>query len=99
MYINYLNPTHSTAGVASITTTGTTNHGLSGRANQVLLCTTVSTAFYYFSFDNTSAFTAPCTNGAMFAPGNYPLLLNVNHPDQINVLGGATGYLYITEFV
>lgn len=94
MYINYLNPTHSDA--ASITNLNTTNHTLSGQANQILLCTTGP--FFYFSFDNTSAFTAPCTDN-MFCPGNYPLLLNVNHPPQINVLGEATGYLYITEFI
>ena len=92
--MEYLNPTHNKA--ASITNANTTNHTLSGQANQILLCTTGP--YFYYSFDHTSAMTAPCTV-EMFCPGNYPLLIPVNHPAQINVLAQGTGYLYITEFV
>lgn len=97
MALEYLNPVHSSA--ASITAAATTYHPLSGQAEQILLCTTASALYFYFTFDSTAALTAPCTASAMFCPGNYPLLINVNHPTYINLLGQGTGYLYITEFV
>ena len=93
--MEYLNPVHSSAG--SITNAGSTYHTLSGQAAQILLCTTGP--FFYFSFDTTGALTAPCTKTAMFCPGNYPLLVPVNHPVFINVIAEGTGYLSITEFV
>ena len=95
--MEYLNPVHSSA--ASITAAGSTYHTLSGQAAQILMCTTVATVYFYFSFDTTGALTAPCTKTAMFCPGNYPLLVPVNHPSFINVIAQGTGYLYITEFV
>ena len=97
MWINYLNPTHSSAAVTS--GTNSTYHTLSGQANQILMCTTSTGNHFYFSFDTTAALAAPCTNTAMLSPGNYPLLLNVNHPAFVNIQGATTGYVYITEFI
>ena len=94
--MEYLNPVHSNAaeldaGVAS------TYHTLTGQAQQIMFVTTGSIAFYA-NFDLTSAMAGQTTKMQRFS-GVNPEIINVNHPAGVNLLGDATGYVYIMEFV
>ena len=94
--MEYLNPVHSNcavldAGVAS------TYHTLSGQAQQIMFVSTGSIPFLV-SFDATGDLAAVTTQMQRFS-GVNPEIINVNHPEYVNVLGDATGYIYILEFV
>ena len=94
--MTYLNPVHSSA--IEVDAGGTsTVHTLSGQAQQIMFVTTGSIAFYV-SFDSTADLAALSTQMQRFS-GVNPEIINVNHPAYVNVLGDATGYIYILEFV
>jgi hypothetical protein len=92
--LDYLNPIMSSAAVTS--GTNSTYHTLSGQAEQILLCSTSTDNSFYFSFDSTDP--TLDTTGAFFCPGEYPLLIPCNHPTYVNILGAASGGVYITEY-
>lgn len=94
--MEYLNPVHSSA--AEIDAGGTsTYHTLTGQAQQIMFVTTGSIPFLV-SFDATGDLSAVSTRMQRFS-GVNPEIINVNHPTYVNILGEATGYVYIMEFV
>lgn len=96
MAMTYLNPVHSSA--IEVDALGTsTYHTLSGQAQQLLFVSTGSIAFY-INFETTSDMAAITTQMQRFS-GVNPEIINVNSPAFVNVLGEATGYIYIMEFV
>lgn len=94
--MEYLNPVHSSCAVVDAGA-ASTYHPLSGQANQIMFITTGSIAFYV-SFDSTADLAALTTQMQRFS-GINPEIINVNHPSYVNILGDATGYIYIMEFV
>lgn len=92
--MGYLNPV---MGVAVTSGTNTTAHALSGQASQIMLCSSSTANGFYFHFDSSGGLAAGDTGN--FCPGHYPLVINTNHPAYVYILGAASGYVYITEFV
>ena len=89
----WLNPVVSSA--AATSGTNATYHTLSGRAKQLLLCSNSSDNYFYYNCDTTGL----NTSASQRLPGDTPVLINVNYPSYITILGGDSGYVYITEFV
>jgi len=92
----YLNPYISSA--AATSGTDSTYHILSGQAQQILFCSNSSANPFYYDFDTTS-FTSLTASGTQKVAGNTPILINVNHPTYVAILGGTSGFVYITEFI
>jgi len=90
----HLNPQISSA--AEVKAAGSTYHILSGRAQQILLQSDSSGCYFFFDFDTTAITN---TSGTQRIAGDTPVIMNVNHPNYISILGGTTGYVYITEFI
>ena len=88
-----LNPTISSAAMTS--GTDSTYHYLSGQAQQILMCSNSSDNSFYYNFDTTSITVAQSQR----ITGNTPVILNVNHPTYVSLLGATSGYVYITEFI
>jgi len=78
--------------------TNSTYHILSGQAQQILFCSNSSANYFYYDFDTTS-FTSLTASGAQRITGDTPVLLNVDGPTYVALLGATSGYVYITEFI
>jgi len=89
----WLNPQVSSAAMTS--GTNATYHTLSGRAQQILLCSNSSDNYFYFNFDTTGI----DTSASQRITGDTPVVFAVDHPEYITILGAASGVVYITEFV
>jgi len=94
--MNYLNPVHSSAAVLDAGV-ASSYHTLTGQAQKIMFVTTGSIPFL-ISFDATGDLAALTTAMQRFS-GVSPEIINVNHPTYVNILGEATGYVYIMEFV
>ena len=94
--MEYLNPVHSSAAVLDAGV-ASSYHPLSGQAQKIMFITTGSIPFLV-SFDSTVDMAALTTQMQRFS-GVNPEIINVNHPAYVNILGEATGYVYIMEFV
>ena len=88
-----LNPQVSSMAVTS--GTDSTYHYLTGQASQILMCSNSSDNYFYYNFDTTGL----DTTASQRITGDTPVILNVNHPTYVSILGAASGYVYITEFI
>ena len=90
----YQNAIHDAAQTSG---SNSTYHTLSGQANRILLCSTSTGNAFFFTFNSTYA--TGNTTSCQYVPGDYPILISCDHPTYITILGGSSGYVYMTEFI
>ena len=82
---------------ASLSTAATTAHNLTGRAEELLMCSNSSAVMWYYTFA-TGATTY--TTDKQYVPGDTPILIGCDMSTCIWLMsGGTTGLVYITEFI